>query len=67
MPVLPSSPQIARLADVASELGFQQDGGTLDAVAQSDVRWLERDAILVDGRLVVPEERGVDVLGDVAR
>jgi hypothetical protein len=59
--------QLAQLSEVPSELGALQDGGTLDSVRQSTVRWLEGDALLVDERLVVPELGGVDIPGEVAR
>jgi hypothetical protein len=41
--------------------------GTVDAVGESSVRWLENDALLVDRLLVVPERGGVQLEGDVAR
>ena len=50
--------ELKRLADVK---------GTVDAVFESTVRWLEGEALLVDGLLVVPGQRGVEFEGDVAR
>jgi hypothetical protein len=42
-------------------------GGTVDAVGDTTVRWLDPSALLVDGLLVVPAQHGVDLGGDVAR
>jgi hypothetical protein len=54
------------LAPAALGLG---DGGpgTVDAVGESTVRWLDGDALLVDELLVVPGQQGVRLEGDVAR
>jgi len=51
------------LADLART---RDEAGTVDAVGESAVRWLDHDALLVDSLLVVPERGGVEIEGDVA-
>jgi hypothetical protein len=58
--------QLAHLADFAAQDGDLPDGGTTLAYGESAVHWLDRDAILVGSRLVVPGQGGVSVSGDVA-
>jgi hypothetical protein len=51
------------LADLART---RDEAGTVDAVGESAVRWLDHDALLVDSLLVVPERGGVGIDGEVA-
>jgi len=56
-----------RALDAAKRATLDASAKTLDVVAETPVRWLDQDALLVGSLLVVPGRGGVELGGEVAR